>query len=63
MNELRSRWHWLLLSIILLFMLGLLQQPMGYSQTSIPNRELRGVWLTNIDSDVLFSRSNLRRGL
>jgi uncharacterized lipoprotein YddW (UPF0748 family) len=25
--------------------------------------ELRGVWLTNIDSDVLFSRRNLSRGL
>lgn len=25
--------------------------------------ELRGVWLTNIDSDVLFSQRNLRRGL
>lgn len=28
-----------------------------------PNREIRGVWLTNIDSDVLFSRSALTQGL
>jgi Uncharacterized protein conserved in bacteria len=25
--------------------------------------ELRGVWLTNVDSDVLFSRNNLRNGI
>jgi uncharacterized lipoprotein YddW (UPF0748 family) len=25
--------------------------------------ELRGVWLTNVDSDVLFSRANLHRAI
>lgn len=63
MAKLRSRWHRLLLSIVLLLVLGLLQQPTGYSQTNSPKGELRGVWLTNIDSEVLFSRTNLRRGL
>jgi uncharacterized lipoprotein YddW (UPF0748 family) len=28
-----------------------------------PTTELRGVWLTNIDSDVLFSRDNLRHAI
>jgi len=28
-----------------------------------PKTELRGVWLTNVDSDVLFSRSNLRNAV
>ncbi|PSB13831.1 hypothetical protein C7B61_09385 [filamentous cyanobacterium CCP1] len=30
---------------------------------ALPNAELRGVWLTNVDSDVLFSRSNLEDGI
>lgn len=29
----------------------------------IPDNEMRGVWLTNIDSDVLFSREKLETGL
>jgi uncharacterized lipoprotein YddW (UPF0748 family) len=28
-----------------------------------PTQELRGVWLTNIDSDVLFSRDRLKKGI
>lgn len=28
-----------------------------------PNKEIRGVWMTNIDSDVLFSRSTLEQAL
>ncbi len=28
-----------------------------------PKAELRGVWLTNVDSEVLFSRENLERGI
>lgn len=31
--------------------------------TAIDNSELRGVWLTNIDSDVLFSKSKLEQGI
>ncbi|MDJ1184641.1 glycoside hydrolase family 10 protein [Roseofilum casamattae] len=30
---------------------------------SVPATELRGVWLTNVDSDVLFSTENLKEGL
>jgi uncharacterized lipoprotein YddW (UPF0748 family) len=28
-----------------------------------PNREVRGVWLTNIDSDILFSEANVESGV
>jgi uncharacterized lipoprotein YddW (UPF0748 family) len=30
---------------------------------ALPSTELRGVWLTNVDSDVLFSRRNLETGI
>ena len=33
------------------------------SSRSVPATELRGVWLTNVDSDVLFSTENLNEGL
>ncbi|NEP19960.1 MAG: family 10 glycosylhydrolase, partial [Leptolyngbya sp. SIO4C1] len=33
------------------------------SAIAAPGREIRGVWLTNIDSDVLFSRSRLETSL
>ncbi len=33
------------------------------STITAPTTELRGVWLTNIDSDVLFSRSSLEKAL
>lgn len=40
------------------------QLPIPVIAQPIPQvTELRGVWLTNIDSDVLFSRANLTRGL
>lgn len=32
-------------------------------ESTVPEQELRGVWLTNIDSEVLFSRENLEQGL
>lgn len=38
---------------------------MGYfylPHIKVPLQELRGVWLTNIDSEVLYSRQNLRQG-
>ncbi len=37
--------------------------PTALSATAAPTRELRGVWMTNIDSDVLFSRPVLERAL
>ena len=41
--------------------LAIAQVPLA--ETATPTHELRGVWLTNIDSDVLFSSRNLKRGL
>ncbi|WP_297086398.1 glycoside hydrolase family 10 protein [Thermoleptolyngbya sp. C42_A2020_037] len=35
----------------------------GMAQSALPTTELRGVWLTNIDSDVLFSSDRLSNGL
>jgi uncharacterized lipoprotein YddW (UPF0748 family) len=31
--------------------------------SNLPASELRGVWLTNVDSEVLFSKSNLEQGM
>ena len=48
----------------LLATLGLILSPQAISKTvSAPTQELRGVWLTNIDSDVLFSRDRLKKGI
>ena len=38
-------------------------QPQSLSPQVQPDREVRGVWLTNIDSDVLFSKDNLAEGI
>lgn len=38
-------------------------QPATVPPAAIPRDELRGVWLTNVDSQVLFSRPNLESGL
>lgn len=38
-------------------------QPGNIAPPSSPEQELRGAWLTNIDSQVLFSRANLESGL
>lgn len=38
-------------------------QPTPPAAQLIPGSELRGVWLTNIDSTVLFSKANLREGI
>lgn len=59
------RWDWKRMWVLplLLLGLGLLVRVPVQAQASPPITELRGVWLTNIDSEVLFSRSNLRRGL
>jgi uncharacterized lipoprotein YddW (UPF0748 family) len=35
----------------------------AFAPIPIPNSEIRGVWLTNIDSDVLFSKRNLEQGM
>ncbi len=38
-------------------------QPATISPSPVPQQEIRGVWMTNIDSQVLFSRANLEQGL
>jgi uncharacterized lipoprotein YddW (UPF0748 family) len=48
----------------LLATLGLILSPQAIPKTALaPTQELRGVWLTNIDSDVLFSRDRLKKGI
>ncbi|MEO1347869.1 MAG: family 10 glycosylhydrolase [Cyanobacteria bacterium J06635_15] len=37
--------------------------PQALSANSLANNELRGVWLTNVDSNVLFSRENLESSI
>jgi len=48
------------LSIIATVMLSF---PLNAQNLRVPAAELRGVWLTNIDSDVLFERSRLNKAL
>ncbi len=61
------RWRWLLVTLIGWLLvagtdMGIPQLLSAIAQPP-PTTELRGVWLTNIDSDVLFSRLKLRRGM
>ena len=64
----RSRWAWrnkiAIYLTTLLATLGLILNPQVLSKTvPAPTHELRGVWLTNIDSDILFSRDRLKKGI
>jgi uncharacterized lipoprotein YddW (UPF0748 family) len=61
------RWRWLLVTLMGWLLvagtgMGIPQLLSAIAQPP-PTTELRGVWLTNIDSDVLFSRLKLRRGM
>ena len=59
LRQLSSRWKGLVaLLSCLLVVYG--QFPFAYAQTA---PEIRGVWLTNIDSEILFSKDNLKSGL
>ncbi|NJN31914.1 MAG: family 10 glycosylhydrolase [Synechococcales cyanobacterium RM1_1_8] len=56
------------LLLMLAVALGMAIALLGFSPSpapakSPPPQEIRGVWLTNIDSDVLFSKEKLRQGL
>lgn len=55
-----------LIRLIILFFLTLVfvygWSQLGYTQT-VNNKEIRGVWLTNIDSDVLFSADKTRSAI
>jgi len=59
----RSRWRWLLILVAFLVVMVKIIAPPTIAQPTATTPELRGVWLTNIDSDVLFSRSKLQQGL
>jgi uncharacterized lipoprotein YddW (UPF0748 family) len=64
----RPRWAWrnkIAVYLSALFAtLGLILSPQVISKTiPAPMQELRGVWLTNIDSDILFSRDRLKKGI
>jgi uncharacterized lipoprotein YddW (UPF0748 family) len=39
------------------------QSTLQASRSSTPETEIRGVWLTNVDSEVLFSQDNLREAI
>jgi uncharacterized lipoprotein YddW (UPF0748 family) len=59
----RKFWFGLLIAIGLIF--SLVSPTISLSQ-SLPNksaREIRGVWITNVDSDVLFTRDRLETAL
>jgi len=61
----RKRFVWLtaLLSVgLAVSLLGHSPQPVS-SQPNLPKTEVRGVWLTNIDSDVLFTKIRLSQAL
>lgn len=65
---LSRRQFWFSLLLILGLSLSLLARfpEVAAAQAPIasgPGTEIRGVWLTNIDSDVLFSKANLRQAL
>jgi uncharacterized lipoprotein YddW (UPF0748 family) len=50
--------------VTILAVSGLIIVPHSISQAGQPStQELRGVWLTNIDSDVLFSKDRLNKGI
>jgi uncharacterized lipoprotein YddW (UPF0748 family) len=62
MSRLHRRWLTGLATLLLVIALALpgwSRQPFANS----PRTEIRGVWLTNIDSDVLFDRARLRNSI
>jgi uncharacterized lipoprotein YddW (UPF0748 family) len=69
-NPKLSRRGWFVLLLTSSFAMATLLPVVGYAQqeqlstcSSQTARELRGVWLTNIDSDVLFSRENTTQAI
>jgi uncharacterized lipoprotein YddW (UPF0748 family) len=61
MIKILSRKFWLGLFVVIGLTLSLMIPTISVSQ-SLPNksvREIRGVWITNVDSDVLFTRDRL----
>jgi uncharacterized lipoprotein YddW (UPF0748 family) len=61
MSKLLKHQTWLLCLFFLSLSFCLFYPNLSYSQS--PKSEIRGVWLTNIDSDVLFSRENTQKAI
>lgn len=61
MIKILNRKFWLGLLVMMSMTLALLMPQLSFSQSSPakPLREIRGVWITNVDSDVLFTRDRL----
>lgn len=62
----RKRWGWLLgcLTVMILVAYTGLHPIAGLGQTVVsPASEIRGVWLTNVDSEVLFESGALQRAI
>lgn len=60
----RLRWAgFLAVGLSLALMLRFPTAAIAQITTPPPSGEIRGVWLTNVDSDVLFSRDNLRQAM
>jgi uncharacterized lipoprotein YddW (UPF0748 family) len=61
MIKILNRKFWLGLLVMISMTLALLIPQTSFSQSSPakPLREIRGVWITNVDSDVLFTRDRL----
>jgi uncharacterized lipoprotein YddW (UPF0748 family) len=58
----RRRWLWGFVTFSLIVLLAL--PTLGLDRFAATNRsEIRGVWITNIDSDVLFDRTRLRKSI
>lgn len=53
----------LAIALIVRFPTPAIAQSASETATATSTTEIRGVWLTNVDSDVLFSRDNLRQAL
>lgn len=49
--------------LVVAFMVHLPLMAMAQLSSPLPTSELRGVWLTNVDSDVLFSREQLEQAI
>jgi uncharacterized lipoprotein YddW (UPF0748 family) len=64
-NRRRSRWASVALALTTMMMtLGCMMVSSAIpSMIPTSHPELRGVWLTNIDSDILFSRDRLKKGI
>ncbi len=59
MVKILNRKFWLGLFVVMGLTLSMINPLLSQSLPSKPVREIRGVWITNVDSDVLFTRDRL----